>query len=333
MKKFLLLPLIIFLIIVSGMVWFWKSSQPVSSKDSTIAVVIKKGSSASDIGVVLKEKAIIRSSLAFKIYIQATGKQKSILAGEYTLNSKDSMFKIVEELSKGPSLIWVTIPEGLRSEEIAQRFISAFNLDSASAQSFKKEFLEAAADKEGYLFPDTYLLAKTTTATNVVKLLTLTFDKKMDAQLQAQIDKGSLSLSQTMILASLVERETKTEDERPIVAGILIKRFEEGWPLQVDATLQYALANIKYDAISDDLSKIKWWQPATSEDKKVKSSYNTYLNAGLPPTPIANPGLSSIKSVIYPQDSDYWYYLHDSEGNIHYAKTLQEHNQNISKYL
>src|SRR5581483_2493272 len=118
--------------------------------------------------------------------------------------------------------------------------------------------------------------------------------------------------------ASIIERETKSEEERPIVAGILLKRINAGWPLQADATIQYALGN---------------WDPVNADDLKIQSPYNTYLNTGLPPTPICNPGLSSINAAKNPTQSNYWYYLHDKDGQIHYATTIDEQNANIAKYL
>jgi UPF0755 protein len=123
-------------------------------------------------------------------------------------------------------------------------------------------------------------------------------------------------------MASIIERETKTNEERPVVAGILWKRLENDWPLQVDATLQYAIANSE-----------TWWPILTKEDLEINSSYNSYKFTVLPPTPIASPGLSSIKASANPQDSDYWFYIHDPEAQIHYAETIEEHNNNIRKYL
>ncbi|KKU83389.1 MAG: Aminodeoxychorismate lyase [Microgenomates group bacterium GW2011_GWA2_47_8] len=149
------------------------------------------------------------------------------------------------------------------------------------------EFLKYA--REGYMFPDTY------------------FDE-------------------VIVLASIVEREGRTDEDRPVIAGILLKRLKADWPLQTDATLQYALGYQVYEKT--------WWKKVlTNDDKKIASPYNTYLHPNLPPKPIANPGLASIKAVIYPEDSNYWYYLHDPRGSAHYARTIEEHEQNIASYL
>jgi UPF0755 protein len=133
---------------------------------------------------------------------------------------------------------------------------------------------------------------------------------------------SNLTFSEAIVMASILERETKTDAERPIVAGILLNRIEDGMPLQVDASVQYAVGTSK-----------NWWPILTLEDLKINSSYNTYKFRGLPPGPIASPGLSSIEAVMNPEKSDFWYYIHDSDGKIHYAKTLAEHNANIAKYL
>jgi UPF0755 protein len=136
------------------------------------------------------------------------------------------------------------------------------------------------------------------------------------------VQGSNLTFSQAVILASLLERETKTDTERPIVAGILINRLNLGMPLQVDASVQYAVG-----------TPADWWPIITLNDLKVNSLYNTYKYAGLPPAPIANPGLSSFKAALNPAQTDYLYYISDTSGQIHYAKTLAEQNANIAKYL
>jgi len=135
---------------------------------------------------------------------------------------------------------------------------------------------------------------------------------------------NGLSLEEVVILASLLERETITDEERPIVAGILLNRLNADWPLQVDASVQYALGDSK-----------EWWPRPLTRDQieNTTSRYNTYKYSGLPVGPISNPGISSLKAVANPEDTDYWYYIHDDDGKIHYAKTLEQHNANIAKYL
>lgn len=304
MKKFLIAVFLIVLVLGLGGVWFYQNARPVETTQTFRNFLIVKGTSAGQIGANLEKQGFIRSALAFKFYLKFTGASKKILAGEYTLSPSFSLFKIVDQLRRGPKEIWVTIPEGLRREEIARKFAAGLGRD----ETFIKDFLAAAKDKEGFLFPDTYLFPKDVTAEKVVAKMLATFDLKADPV-----------VSETdIILASLVERETKTVEERPVVAGILAKRIKIGMPLQVDATIQYLKGN---------------WEPISLADRQIKSAYNTYLNKGLPPGPICNPGLSSIKAAVNSAETNFLYYLHDAKGIIHYAKTLEEHNANVRKYL
>jgi UPF0755 protein len=159
-----------------------------------------------------------------------------------------------------------------------------------------------------------------------VKIFRDNFDSKFSAQMRADAKKTGLTTDETVVLASIVEREGRSREDRPVIAGILLKRLKTDWPLQVDATLQYALGYQTFE-------KTWWKKELNNDDKKIKSLYNTYLYTGLPPKPICNPGLESLRAVIYPTESDYWYYLHDPSGTVHYAATIEEHNANITKYL
>lgn len=316
-KRFLIPTLVLVMAILGGVFsffWWNESIKPLTIDSSPKNFVIQKGSSASEIANKLQKEGFIKSALAFKIYIQITNRSKKILSGEYRLPQNLSLSELVNKLEKGPDEIWTTIPEGLRREEVVERFIKAFELNILEADKFRKEFLEISKDNEGYLFPDTYLFPKTASPSGVIKKMVSTFENKIGINVERNV----------VILASLVERETKTSEERPTVAGILLKRLKVGWPLQVDASLQYAVA---------DTNLSKYWLPLTKKDLEIDSPYNTYKFKGLPPTPIANPGLSSIRAAQEPEDSPYWFYLHDPQGKIHFAKTIEEHNQNIRNYL
>lgn len=318
MKKLSILFFLLILIVCLGVFWFKKAASPAGKEAIFQDFLIAKGSSASAIGNKLKKANFIKSSLAFKIYIQVTGRAGKIQAGEYRLSPHYSLFKVAGELLKGPLGVWVTIPEGFRREEIAQRFAESLEKDDPA--TFVKEFLQASAGLEGYLFPDTYIFLKNISANVIVQKMETTFAKKVGEQIGKE----------QLIVASLVERETKTEAERPVVAGIIYKRLKNNWPLQIDASVQYAAAGTKCTVQS---TECKWWGELTKEDLMIKSPYNTYQYPGLPPAPIANPGLSSLEAAINPKDSDYWFYLHDQNGKIHYAETVDKHNENIRRYL
>ncbi|HJY98533.1 MAG TPA: endolytic transglycosylase MltG [Patescibacteria group bacterium] len=322
MKKFLLLPLLLVLGLAASIVWFYSNVQPVSQKSEFKTFLITKGSSAVKIGANLEKAGLIRSALAFKIYTQFSGTSGRIVAGEFRLSPSLNLFQTVNELISGPVEIWVTIPEGLRREEIAERFAKGLDRD----QSFISSFLEASGGEEGKLFPDTYLFPKEASASAIVKKMTRTFEAKTG---EMDVAPG-LSFEERIILASIIERETKTKDERPIVAGILINRLEAGMALQVDATVQYAVANSR---CKSKASGCLWWEPLIREDLAINSPFNSYKFAGLPPSPISNPGLSSLQAAFMPSQTEYWYYIHDPEGQIHYARTLEEQNANVAKYL
>ena len=328
-KSFPFSPLIIAVLFCGVLIWWLISVKPVSTEDRLKTFIIAKGSTASIIGKKLKDQGFTNSATAFKLYVQATGKQRKIQAGEYKLSSSWSLFRIVDQFIKGPTEIWVTIPEGLRKEEIAERVIDSLgNTDNGDV--FRTDFLKLTENKEGYLFPDTYLFPQDASASAVVKKLTDTFNKKIDSKLLEEIEKSSYSLDEVITIASLLERETRHDSERSVVAGIIYKRLESGWPLQIDATVQYALAALN---CRGNISKCDWWPNLSKENMQINSSYNSYKFKGLSPTPICNPGFSSIRAAVYPETSPYWFYLHDMKGEIHFARTIEEHNSNISIYL
>lgn len=333
MKRFSLVFLIVVFILLGfgGFIWWNSAIKPVSTTKESKSFVIAKGSGTTQIANKLQKEGLIKSALAFRFYVQLTGRQNKVQAGEYDLSPSVSLIEIVDELTKGPRELWVAIPEGLRREEVADKFASGLQKSPQDKTIFTTQFLTLSQGKEGMLFPDTYLFPKTASASAVVSSMTNTFDKRFDSKLRTDMESQGLTLNQVLTLASILERETVTDEERPMVADILVKRWKADWPLQADATVQYAMANVR---CKNPASCESWWpRPITAADLEITSPYNTYKFPGLPPAPIASPGLSSIKAVIYRQVNAYWFYLHDSKGEIRYAETLEEHNANVRKYL
>lgn len=308
------MPLLCILIFCASVVWFYQAAQPVSSNKEFTDFLITKGSSGASVGTKLQKAGLIKNALAFKLYIQFAGLSSKIQTGEFRLSPSFTLFEVVDQLQRGPVELWVTIPEGLRREEIANKFMTGLSKDNL----FTAQFLELTKDSEGMLFPDTYLFSKEATAGAIVTKMISTYKAKI-ANLTP---KNNMSADELLVLASLIERETKKGDERPVVAGIILKRMEAGWPLQIDAAVQYAVGTQK-----------NWWPILTRDDLNSNSKYNTYKFQGMPPGPISNPGITAIQAAYNPVESDYWYYIHDPQGVIHYGRTLEEHNQNISKYL
>lgn len=286
-------------------VYAYTLTLPVSSDSTSHEFEIVKGTSVAQIGDNLQKSGLIKSGFMFQLVVKQAGLRNKIQAGIYQLAPNLGVLDIARSLTHGLTKEQkLTIPEGYRLEQIA---------DVASSQLgiSRSDFLTAAKGLEGQLFPDTYFLPEEITASELVSIMHTNFTTKVGAY-----------DPETIILASLVERETRGTSEKPIVAGILKKRLATSWPLELDATIQYELGNSK-----------NWWPDTTLLDRKIPSRYNTYLNKGLPPAPICNPGVASIDAVKNSQDSPYWFYLHDKEGNIHFAKTSADQNANIAKYI
>lgn len=309
MKKFksLFHFFLIFLTVVTATgFWFHWAVQPRASQAEVKIFVIRQGEVTDSIVKRLYQEGFIRHPWAFKLLLYKEGIKGKIQAGDFRLSPSMSALEIGQTLTHGTLDYWVTLIEGWRSEEIAAEL-------GLAASEFKKH--------EGFLFPDTYLIPKNASSAAVIKILKNNFNKKI-AAIIPKLEKTGLTLRQVIILASIVEREAKLAEDRPIVAGILLKRWQNNWPLQADATVQYILGK-----------EGNWWPKINKADLKAKSFYNTYLYSGLPPGPICNPGLATIKAVVDPQKTDYWFYLSDSQGKMHYAKTIEQHHQNIIQYL
>jgi len=315
-----LLPVFLLLAVLSGLFWWAWAGRSVCEKNCQPQIfVIKKGEGLSEIAQKLEDQGLVRSSFFFQIEATRLGVVRKIQAGDFRLNSSMMPSEIARLLTHGTLDRWVTIIEGLRREEIAEKLVD--QLGGKDSKFSKEEFLEKTIGLEGRLFPDTYLFPKEATAERIISFMNLNFEKKT---------AGLLLKEEDLILASLIEREVRGANDQPIVAGILLKRLKASWPLQVDAAVQYAKATRQCRGKDGCV----WWPKGlTKADLKIDSSYNTYLYQGLPPTPICNPGLSSIKAAASPILTDYWYYLSDREGKMHYAVTLEEHNKNIQKYL
>ncbi len=289
-----------FLLVLFAFFWWTVSLSAVNPKNSTPQkFVIVKGEGIRDVSKRLHDTGLIRDQVAFFLLVKyQLGIEKNIQAGVFSLFPSMTASEIASQLTVGTEDIWVTVPEGLRSEEILELLGKTGN--------WKED--------EGKLFPETYRIPKDATEKSIHDLLRKTFDLKT-ANLKVD--------HQVLVLASLVEREAKFTTDRHLVASVLLNRLGLGMKLDIDATIQYIVGKPG-----------NWWpKDLTLEDIKIKSPYNTYLNAGLPPTPICNPGLAAITAVLNPAKTDYLFYVSDKAGAIHFAKTPEEHNQNVAKYI
>lgn len=319
MKKIIIFFILIIFLAVGFLIYYKEGSLPVNTNSKTNKIfVIRKGENVNSIAKNLEKENLIRNKIIFYIIVKRLGIENKIQAGDFRLNESMDAYEIAKTLTKGTLDIWITIVEGLRKEEIAHIFTKELNLPES-------EFLKKS--QEGYLFPDTYLIPKETTIEAVLGILNKNFEKKYNQELINKAKEKGLTDNQVLTIASMLEREVKFEEDRKQVASIILKRYKNDWPLQIDATVQYALGY-------QPLEKTWWKQNLTKDDLEIDSVYNTYKNKGLPPAPISNPGIASIKAVIEADEkTPYWFYLSDKSGYMHYAKTIEEHGQNIAKYL
>jgi len=286
--------------------WYRWQLTPVNQKNAEETIfVVPQGQNATAIGKRLQQEGFIKSSLVFKLVLNRLGYESRLQAGSFRLSQSMDLNTIVESLTHGSLDFWITFREGLRVEEYAEILAEKSDIDAI-------EFILAAKPFEGQLFPDTYLIPQTASPQDVVDILVFTFERKSPTQDQ-----------DTIIIASLIEREARHVQDRLLVSSVLHNRLNLGMALQIDATVQYVIGE------KDD-----WWpNNLTREQLAIKSPYNTYLNAGLPPQPIANPGSDSLEAALNPAETDYLYYLSDSAGFNHYATDLEGHNQNIVEFL
>lgn len=314
------------LLLFSTAVMFFVSVSVLSPKNAssttTQRFIVTKSESVTQIAKGLSEAKLIRHPLIFRFVVWRNGLDKKIQAGSFELCPSMSVYQIAEKLTQGVDDVWITFPEGLRREEMAdlvekQGILGEFD---------KLAFLESTKGQEGYLFPDTYLVPKTIEAQGLADLMKKTFIQKVNEGLAAQLAKSSRSLEEIIVMASLIQRESgSSQEEMSHIAGILWNRIDSNQGLAVDCTLQY---------LAGYSSELKtWWAPPAVSLKTSNSPFNTYKFAGLPPHPIANPGLSAIQASLNPRTTDDFYYLHAADGQIYYAKNLSGHNSNINTYL
>ncbi|MFA5747033.1 MAG: endolytic transglycosylase MltG [Candidatus Paceibacterota bacterium] len=310
--------LIFFLILFLGASWLffnfaWQFFPAGSGSPEEIFIVSKK-ISQTEIAAKLEKEGFIKSQSAFAKAIEMEGKGEEISPGGYSISKSMSALSIAKVLLAGPVQKWVTLPEGLRKEESAEIFAKELGWDGSQKEGF------LTGSREGYFFPETYLLDAKIGGGEAAEILSAQFDKEIK-ELGGSYDSG-LGLEKTVVLASLVQRESRGAEEMPLVAGIILNRLNEGMKLDIDATLQYQMGSAE-----------EWWPKVSSTEKSVVSDFNTYLNKGLPPSPICSPGADALKASMFPQESQYFYYLHDPSGQIYCAKTYEEHLANINKYL
>lgn len=327
------------LLVVSFSLFVYEIALPHTDFDGSKNAVIETGMGSRKIGLLLKQEGFIDSKWAFVLYVSLAGIASDLKPGTYEWHDAVTIIELARDLKRGgTNERSITIPEGWTAREIAE-YVGAENpalranmlrVTGNPAERFKGEFpfllkTPPEAGLEGYLFPDTYRVFRDALAEDIIRKMLTNFDQKLTPELREEIRRQNKTVFDIVRTASLIEKEVVSDEDRALVSGILWKRLRLGIPLQVDATVLYA----KQSTINNQ-------QPTTrisAEDTKIDSPYNTYKYYGLPPGPIANPGISAIRAAIYPQESEFLYYLSAPDGRTIFSRTLDEHNAAIRKYL
>ncbi len=318
MKRKLSFLIVMLLLIIGGFASWWVTAiSPVDVSDkSNKLFVVKKGAGIREVANDLKAEGLIHNSVVFFLIIKQEGLDNKIQAGDFRLSKSMNLQKIVDVLSHGTLDVWVTFPEGVRADEIA-------DILKEKIPTYNETWRTELDKYEGYLFPDTYLIPTDANVDQVISIMNNNFEKKY-AETSGN-KKNKYTKEELVNIASMVEREARFAEDRPLIASVIFNRLGIGMGLNIDSTIQYALG---YQA-----NQKSWWKKGVSlSDLKINSPYNTYIHAGLPPTPISNPGFDTMQAVTDAPSTNYIYYVSDKTGHNHYARTLSEHNANIIKY-
>jgi UPF0755 protein len=308
--------------------------QPVGDGLPSAVVTVERGKGVGGIGETLAQSGVIRSPLAFQTYVRWHGAGSRLRAGRYTLSGSMSLARIVQILEQGPSRggvggdrLRVTVPEGFTLAQIAAALEANGICDAAAfrdlvsrpggAAGLDVGFPLPSDTLEGYLFPDTYDFLPHTAPQEVAKEMLLNFSRRFVRPKEQDISASGHTLHEVVTLASLIEREARVAKDRPRIAGVLENRLKKGMKLEIDATVLYALGHHKDRVYYKDLA--------------IDSPYNTYRHTGLPPGPIASPGMASLEAALHPEAHDYLYYVAQKNGEHLFSRTRAEHEAAIRK--
>ena len=293
---------------------------PQSDIDDAVSISISKGSTLIDISTELYNKKVIKNRSSFILAVKMLGYEKDIPAGKFNIDNVSTNYSLVNKLINSVNISKkVTILEGWSINEIAEKLHSSLKID-------KKSFLNASKNKalldkweiksnsfEGYLFPNTYQFAEDVSPIKIIDKMVSEYKKNVTKKMYDRMSKINLNENEVLTLASIIEGEAIYDSERPTISGVYHNRLKKGMRLQADPTIQYIIDDSPRRLLNKDL--------------KIKSPYNTYLNHGLPPGPINNPGLESIKAALYPEEIDFLYFVAKGDGYHTFSKTEKEHNK------
>lgn len=322
MKKILIVSISL-LVIISGLVFLLNPFKAPSSDSKEHIFTVSRDPDDEVTGLKLAEEGFIRSMFAFEFALNLRGKRGKIQEGGYKLTKNMDTWKIIDELSEGPDLKWVTVIPGMRKEQIGERLKETFGWSDRELENWNETYTAMRFDYvEGVYFPDTYLIPVDESGLKIANRMINNFNEKFAPYL-SEFAKKDIIWTTGLRFASLIQREAGGTSDMKLISGVLWNRLLENQRLEVDATVQYAKG--KTDG--------NWWPVISGSDiQNIDSPYNTYKRFGLPPHPIANPSLAAIEAALNPEETDCFYYLH-SHRQIYCAETYEEHKENIEKYL
>jgi UPF0755 protein len=320
----ILIPAGIFMAVVLSLIGLYFFALSASQRGASVEqFTVTEGQTLAEISSELKEHKLIRSAWAFKSALFIRGSRGMIAAGGYRISGSESVWEIAGILSGKPALVWISIPEGLRKEEIAGILSDSLHWSEAD----KNEWIEVDTDadidhKEGVYFPDRYLIPIDEAPAQTALRMRAHFEEQFSSY-ALEAARQNERWTTVLKVASLLEREAAGPSDIHLISGIIWNRLLIGMKLDIDASVQYAVGN----------EERGWWPRLSHADLSVDSPYNTYMHQGLPPTPIANPGIAAIEAALYPASTTCLYYLHDHQGQIHCSETYAGQKANIETYL
>jgi len=297
--------------------------RPTDPKAEEALFVISR-TNQEETGQRLLDGGYIRSRWSLAIARVMTFRFGEIEPGGYKISKAMNTRELIALLTSEPQLKWITIPEGLRKEEIGERLAKELGWSDEELEKWNTTYTAMEYDyREGVYFPDTYLIPVDENGLDTAKRMIIRFNEKFEGYPEKFAQKDILWTTGLKV-ASIIQREAAGRQDMALISGVIWNRLLNDQALEIDATVQYARGN----------TGSGWWAPIRASDiDEIDSAYNTYKNEGLPPTPISNPGIDAIEAALNPEETDCFYYLHDSNRQIHCAKTLEEHEENIDIYL
>ncbi len=313
-------------LLTAGLLAGWLVLARPPQREAMVEVQIPSGTSLEQIAGRLEQQRVIASAPAFRALAHLSGRSRSLQAGNYQIPPGASLREVLELLVSGRGrMLRITLPEGLTDQQVYGRLAAVLaGVDStglarlAAGDSLAASFGLEAPSLHGYLFPDTYLVHPTIGAIELLRLMADRY-REVWAELHQRQPRNGLDDHQSVILASIVEKEAVAAAERPVIASVFLNRLELGRPLESCATVLFVLGGHR--------SRLYY------RDLEVESPYNTYLHAGLPPGPICNPGRASLEAALFPADSGYLYFVARGDGTHVFSRSLEEHNRAKGRFL